>query len=223
MKNIVLCLVLSMITLYAQAYKGQVTDTSLNPLIGATVSFLSNDSTILLTTMTDTLGYYELNVTHYPAIIRIQSLGYKTINISISKEPDYVFKTVLEKMLYLLNEIVVTPEMVKHYGSHTSYRISQKEIANYANFAQAMNIVPFMTVTSSGNISYKGNSNIVLLLNGVKTTWVEIQALDKNDVSKIDVYENPPAQYTLVGASAVINIVTKRNIIGGEVSIGKQR
>lgn len=219
MKNIVLCLVLSMITLYAQVYKGQVTDTSSNPLIGATVSFLSNDSTILLTTMTDTLGYYELNVTHYPAIIRIQSLGYKTINISISKEPDYVFKTVLEKMLYLLNEIVVTPEMVKHYGSHTSYRISQKEIANYANFAQAMNIVPFMTVTSSGNISYKGNSNIVLLLNGVKTTWVEIQALDKNDVSKIDVYENPPAQYALVGASAVINIVTKRNIIGGNLSL----
>lgn len=70
-------------------------------------------------------------------------------------------------------------------------------------------------VTSSGNISYKGSSNVVMLLNGVQTTWAEIQSISKEDVNKVDVYENPPAQYALAGAYSVINIITRKMYPGG--------
>lgn len=210
---------MSMQTLYAWPYKGRILDAKANPIIGATAFVYRKDSTIQLMAVTDTLGYYHLDVAHYPIIVKIQSLGYKPQDVLINEEPDNVVETVLEDDQYLLNEVVVTPEMMQHYDSHTTYRIPQKEMANYTNFAQALNVVPFMTVTSSGSMSYKGNSDIVILLNGVQTTWVEIQALDKGDVSKVDVYENPPAQYALAGASSVINIITKRNVTGGNLSL----
>lgn len=218
MKSIGLCLFLVMHALSVWAYKGRVLDAKANPIIGATASVYREDVTIQLMAVTDTLGYYHLDVAHYPILVKIQSLGYKPQEVSIHEEPDNVVETVLEEDEFLLNEVVVTPEMMQHYESHTTYRISQKEMANYANFAQALNVVPFITVTSSGSMSYKGNSDIVILLNGVQTTWAEIQALDKGDVSKVDVYENPPAQYALAGATSVINIITKRNVTGGNLS-----
>lgn len=87
-------------------------------------------------------------------------------------------------------------------------------MANYSSFVQSMNIIPHMNITTQGAISYKGNPNIVLLLNGVATTYEELQSISKEDISKVDIYENPPAQYALNGASCVLNVITKKDITG---------
>lgn len=200
-------------------YKGRVLDINAIPIIGATASVISEDSTILSMSVTDTLGYYTLDLENFPATIRIQSLGYKSKDTLLAHKPDCLVETVLYEDTYQLGSITVTPEMMQHFDSHTSFRIPQNELGKYTNFGQALNMVPFMMVTSSGNISYKGSSNVVMLLNGVQTTWAEIQSLSKEDVNKVDVYENPPAQYALAGAYSVINIITRKNVSGGNLSL----
>ena len=200
-------------------YKGRVLDINAIPIIGATASVISEDSTILSMSVTDTLGYYTLDLENFPATIRIQSLGYKSKDTLLAHKPDCLVETVLYEDTYQLGSITVTPEMMQHFDSHTSFRIPQNELGKYTNFGQALNMVPFMMVTSSGNISYKGSSNVVMLLNGVQTTWAEIQSISKEDVNKVDVYENPPAQYALAGAYSVINIITRKNVSGGNLSL----
>lgn len=200
-------------------YKGRVLDVNANPIIGATASVMSKDSTILSMSVTDTLGYYVLEVAKFPAAIRIQSLGYQSKDTLVTHNPDCVVETVLNDDIYQLGSVTVTPEMMQHFDSHTSFRIPQIDLAKYTNFGQALNLIPFMMVTSSGNISYKGSSNVVILLNGVQTAWAEIQSLSKEDVNKVDVYENPPAQYALTGANSVINIITRKNLSGGNLSL----
>ena len=156
---------------------------------------LGKDSTVLLSVITDTLGYYQLAVKSYPAMVNVQSVGYQAQTFTLREEPASILKTSLREDQYQLKEVVVTSDMIRQYDSHTSYRISQKEIANYSNFGLALNTIPFLTVTTRGEMSYRGLPDVVVLLNGVRTSWQEIQALDKGDVSKVDVYENPPAQY----------------------------
>lgn len=219
MKKLVLYFVIGFQTLTVWAYKGQVLDQKGQPIIGAVASVLSKDSVAIVTAVADSIGYYQLPVKSYPAMVSIQSVGYQTKTFLLNEEPASIVKTTLLEDQYQLKEVVVTSDMIKQYDSHTSYRISQKEIANYSNFGLALNTIPFLTVTTRGEMSYRGLPDVVVLLNGVRTSWQEIQALDKGDVSKVDVYENPPAQYRLAGASAVINIITKRTLKGGNVSL----
>ena len=129
MKRVVLYLVICFQTLTVWAYKGQVVNQKGQPIIGAAVSMLGKDSTVLLSVITDTLGYYQLAVKSYPAMVNVQSVGYQAQTFTLREEPASILKTSLREDQYQLKEVVVTSDMIRQYDSHTSYRISQKEIA----------------------------------------------------------------------------------------------
>lgn len=171
MKKLVLYFVIGFQTLTVWAYKGQVLDQKGQPIIGAVASVLSKDSVAIVTAVADSIGYYQLPVKSYPAMVSIQSVGYQTKTFLLNEEPASIVKTTLLEGQYQLKEVVVTSDMIKQYDSHTSYRISQKEIANYSNFGLALNTIPFLTVTTRGEMSYRGLPDVVVLLNGVRTSW----------------------------------------------------
>jgi len=219
MKHFILFFLLLSNTTSLLAFNGKVVNTKGEPIIGASVLILKPDSTISNMAITDSVGLYNIRVEHFPVNMVVRSVGFKIVNITLEEEPKGQVVSVLEDEATSLDEVVITQEMMQHYDSHNSYRISQKDMARYTTFAQAMNEIPFINVSADGVMTYRGNSGIIVLLNGVKTTMAEVKALDKGDVQKVDVYENPPAQYALAGASAVINIITKRKIMGGNVAI----
>lgn len=212
-------LILLLQSTFCFAFKGKVVDTSNEPIIAATISVYTNDSVMQANAITDTLGIYNLSNIQYPAKIVFRHLLYTEKTIYLTEEPKEMLNTLLEEKSNLLNEVTINAELVKHYENHTSYKMLQKDMANYSSFVQSMNVIPHMNITSKGSISYKGDSNVVLLLNGVATTHEELQSLSKEDISKVDVYENPPAQYALNGASYVLNVITKRNITGGNIAL----
>lgn len=219
MKFYCLFLLLLLKESFLLAFDGKVVNTQGNPIVGASLLVLKLDSTIVGTAITDTIGQYNIKLKSYPVQIVIRSMGYRTAKIILTEKPNKCLETILEYEDIALKEVVVTPDMMQRYDSHNSFRISQKDMARYSTFAQAMNVIPFVNVSADGAMTYRGSSDIVVLLNGVKTTTAEVKALDKGDVLKVDVYENPPAQYALAGASAMINIITKRHITGGNVAI----
>ena len=167
------------------AFKGKVVDTSNEPIIAATISVYTNDSVMQTNAITDTLGIYNLSNIQYPAKIVFRHLLYTEKTIYLTEEPKEMLNTLLEEKSNLLNEVTINAELVKHYENHTSYKMLQKDMANYSSFVQSMNVIPHMNITSKGSISYKGDSNVVLLLNGVATTHEELQSLSKEDISKV--------------------------------------
>lgn len=118
-----------------------------------------------------------------------------------------------------LNEVVVTPEDVQEFTDRTSYRITMKDMARYANVLQSLNVIPNLTVLSNGSVFFEGNQNIKILIDGVDATIQEIQTLSKEDIDKIDVYQTPPLRFINQGVSAVIDIKLKSNIYGGNGGI----
>lgn len=123
--------------------------------------------------------------------------------------------TVILSLSTILNEIVVTPNDIQDFSTHTSYRISYKDMERYSNVLQSLNVIPNLTVLQNGGIFFEGDQNIKVLIDGVEATLPDIQTLSKEDVAKVDVYETPPLRFLTQGIDAVIDIRLKSEIYGG--------
>lgn len=118
-----------------------------------------------------------------------------------------------------LQEVVVTPKDVKEFATHTSYRISQKDMGRYPTVLQALNEIPNITVLSNGMLFFEGDENVKILIDGVDATTSEVQTLSKEDISKVDVYQIPPLRFIAQGVDAVLDIRLKSKIHGGNGAV----
>lgn len=127
--------------------------------------------------------------------------------------------TIRLSKLHSLNEVVIAKDLKTEYLTHESYQITLEQMKSYNNFYQALNEIPNLVVLSNGALFFEGNSNVKLLLNGVSTGMVELSSLAKDDVSKINVYKDPPARYATQGYASVIDILTKDRLYGGNMGV----
>ena len=118
-----------------------------------------------------------------------------------------------------LKEVVVTPSDVEEFDTHTSYRLSQKDMARYSNVLQSLNLIPNLTVLSNGGVFFEGQQNVKILIDGVEASMQEVQTLSKEDIAKVNVYKNPPARFLVQGVASVIDIQLKSNVYGGNVAL----
>lgn len=119
-----------------------------------------------------------------------------------------------------LQAVEVTPEDMTDFTTHTTYRLSQAAMQHYPNVMMSLNEIPNMTVLSNGATFYEGDQNIKILIDGIESTPQEIQALSKEDISKVEVYQTPPPRFLAQGVASVIDIKLKSRIFGGNGSIG---
>ena len=118
-----------------------------------------------------------------------------------------------------LGEVIVTPKDVEEFDTHTTYRLSEKDMARYTNVLQSLNEIPHLTVLSNGSVFFEGETNVRILVDGVEASLPEVQTLSKADIAKVNVYQNPPPRFLAQGVSSVIDIRLKSNIHGGNGAI----
>lgn len=167
--------------------------------------------------ISDARGIVNVNNSEVNYIISSKS-GYSTRLIKIDSITDSNSKIILPQEMDL-KEVVITPADVEDFDTHTSYRLSQKDMARYSNVLQSLNIIPNLTVLPSGALYYQGNENVKILIDGVEATMQEVQTLSKEDIAKVNVYQNPPPRFLAQGVSSVIDIQLKSNIYGGNVAL----
>lgn len=207
------------IGLYAQeTVRGRVISDTEGTLFNASVVMLSSqDSTMLAHSISDSLGCFSLDVNKLPQkyILRVTYIGYYPY------EGEYYQNDVgdikLKTNSQLLGEVVVKPSEMKRFASHDSYRLDPMKSKNYANFLESLSLIPSLTVTGWRTLTASDGGSVLILLNGVKVDEKELLVIDKGDVDHIDVYRNPPARFVSMGASMVIDVVTKNNVRGGNV------
>jgi outer membrane receptor protein involved in Fe transport len=115
----------------------------------------------------------------------------------------------------------------------TSYRAADMPVAAGGNATDVLRNIPSIEVDVDGNVSLRGNQNVVVLLNGRALTMTGdaltsfLQNLPANSIDRIEVIPNPSAKYDPEGMSGIINIVLKeqgsRGLSGGaNAGIGTQ-
>lgn len=118
-----------------------------------------------------------------------------------------------------IEELVVQGSTMTEKGVCRSYIIPRDNMRRYINVFQSLNEIPNLVVLPNNEIFYQGEGGVKLLLNGIDTSITEIRALDKDDISKVEVYSTAPARYMVEGYNSVVDIITKSSLVGGNASI----
>lgn len=85
---------------------------------------------------------------------------------------------------------------------------------------------PFLTVDGEGNVQLNGQTNFKVLLNGKETAMFTknvkeaLQSFPANLIKSIEVITTPSAKYDGEGVGGLINIITKKKVMGYNGNIG---
>ena len=169
-------------------------------------------------TISNDNGSYSLkNIAHGNYKITVSTLGFKTTK---SKE----FKLSTNKTLNFtlnednltLNEVVINSKrpIIKQTAEKLVVDLEKSEMLN-SNLQDVMRKVPGVLVTNNG-ISIAGKRGVRILINGKTTEYMDVETLLRDfpadNIAKIEVIEQPGAEYDATGSGAIINIILKKNV-----------
>ena len=125
-----------------------------------------------------------------------------------------------------LGTIMLQPEIlddVKVYGKAYTQKstVDKTTINASANMAaDSGTAIDILRQASSVNIqneeiSIRGNSNILVLMDGIPTTTTDLATIPAANIKSIEVITNPDASYDASGTGGIINIISKKSSLEG--------
>ena len=194
-----------------ESIRGKVVDTEVNPIVGVNcVLYSLPDSTQVAGTTTDLDGFFEMKVKENKEyLLQISFVGYKTLNRVCL--PGNLGEMVLNENTLLLDEVVVTPQILSTFGNKDQLMLSgsARKVGN--NALDAIGSLPqFKTNASSGDLVTVDNKSILVLIDGMRRPTRDLMLLKAEDIKKILFYSDPPARYAHENIGAVIDVTTRK-------------
>lgn len=150
--------------------------------------------------------------------LEVSMLGFKT-----KKSEKYVLSDAQSMQninfslaLDQLDEVVITAKkpIIKQTAEKIIVDISASSMIN-TNVQDVMKKIPGVIV-NNGNLNYAGQSNIRILINGKSTDYMDITSLLRempaDNIAKVELIQQPGAEYDAQGAGPLINIILKKNV-----------
>lgn len=203
----------------AGVFSGRVVDIDGTAVEGALAIGLKKDTTYVNSATTDSTGLFELPVVAEIRFVRIQSLGMKPVMLN-AERGDFG-EIILQAGESSLDEISVMADLLSQEGDKLIFRLTKEQLDKYPQVALALNEIPNMVVYRDRSAMFQGSSNLLFMLDGQKSTLTEIAAISKDDLARIEISQVPPARYANEQVTAVINVITKLGLYGGNVSVDK--
>lgn len=131
----------------------------------------------------------------------------------------------------VLGDVQVTAQAdrVRVDVDRTVYQISDDPILSGGSTSEALETIPSVEVGVDGDVSLRGVSNVVILIDGRPAPvgrefiGVYLQSLPAEAVERIEVVPNPSAAYQPDGSGGILNIVLREDKdvgAGGAVTLG---
>lgn len=114
-----------------------------------------------------------------------------------------------------LDEVVIISRrpIIRQTSEKLTIDFQKTELIN-TNLRDVMKKIPGVTITNN-NLSYAGRSNIRILIDGKNTDYLDVSSLMReipaNNISKVELINQPGAEYDAEGSGPLINIVLKKN------------
>jgi outer membrane receptor protein involved in Fe transport len=98
------------------------------------------------------------------------------------------------------------------------YRVDTDIQSFTGSAADVLNKIPSLDVDADGALSLRGDSNVTILIDGKPSGLTGGDALTQipgADIARVEVMNNPPAEFKAEGSGGVVNIITKTNKSAG--------
>lgn len=211
---------------------GIVSDSSKSLHLVTVRLFKENNTVPLQTALSDEKGNFQFSK---PApgnyILSFTHTGFteKRINITVTNTSEnmQVEPVQLSRASGILKEVVVNAQrpMVEQSDDKIVLNVEDDPTNKTGTAIDILRKTPFVTVDGNDDIKVNGKTNFKVLLNGRETAMFArnvkeaLQGFPGNLISKIEVITSPSAKYDGEGVGGLINIITKKKVVGYNGSI----
>ena len=164
------------------------------------------------------LGTYELQVSF---------LGFETVKRTVnvnSLEVDInLGEIAMTDEGLALEEVTVQGqrELIEERVDRTIYKAENDRTTAGGDATDVLRRVPMLSVDLNGNVSMRGSSNILVLIDNRPSAIAAssiadaLRQIPADEIKAVEVITSPSARFDAEGTSGVINIVTKKNNLQG--------
>ncbi len=206
---------------------GIVSD-STKPLSLVTVRLFKKNNTVpLQTTLSKENGSFQLNkpdTGNYMLSFTHTGFAEKQVTIKVEQQAGdmQIDPVQLSKATGMLKEVVVSSQrpMVEQSDDKIVFNVEDDPTNKTETAIDILRKTPFVTVDGEDNIKVNGKSSFKVLLNGRETSMFArnikevLRGFPGAVISKIEVITTPSAKYDGEGIGGLINIITKKKVVG---------
>jgi outer membrane receptor protein involved in Fe transport len=239
MKKLLLLILLSVIGIHTEAQEqspkgngkisGTVIDSGTNqPVEFSTIALTDAAGKTIDGTIADAKGKFTIHkIADGSYTVTISFIGYQNFTQRVvleGKKNDINLGTVkLSEEATQLNEVVVEAQkdLVEERVDRTIYNAENDATAKGGDATDVLKRVPMLTVDLDGNVSMRGSSNIMVLINNKPSTIMAnsvadaLKQIPADQIKTVEVITSPSAKYDAEGSAGIINIITKKNTLEG--------
>ena len=220
-------ILLAMLIIPVQAYaqqarctvSGRVIDGMNSPVAYASVS-VYKDNSPLTGTITDHEGKFSLKVAQGTDSCQlvVEFIGYSKVSqefVSDKSQLNLGAIVLKEDAISLEGATVSAKEVVqKSTVEHTTINASSNISSGKGTAIDILRSASSVSVADNG-IFIRGNSNILVLMDGVPTTASDLSTIPAGNIKSIEVITNPDASHDASGTGGIINIISKKTSVQG--------
>lgn len=199
----------------AQSITGKIVDEQGNAIQFANVAMLqSKDSVFVKGVVSDENGSFILNTPHQNGIVKVTCLGYRTVFLNVTD--DNLGVIILKEESMTLGDVIVKSSLPKSKLKNGAVitTVAGSILEKTGNIYNLLDRIPNVT-TQNGKINIFGIGEPVIYINGKKVRDnTELDRLNPDEISTVEVKQNPGAQYAS-NVKAVIRINTKKRTKDG--------
>jgi iron complex outermembrane recepter protein len=220
----------SMAQINETTVSGSAVDTKNVPVESATISLMKlKDSSIIKIAVSDKAGKFSFTGIPFGSYFTtISSVSFTKTNSSvfvISENNTSIIlgALILQELPKNLSAVVVTSKkpLIEQKIDRMVVNVDAS-VTNVGSTAlEVLEKSPGVTVDKDGNISLKGKSSVMVMIDG-KPSYLSgaelanlLGNMNSNQLSQIEIMTNPSAKYDAAGNAGVINIKTKKSITQG--------
>ena len=218
MRRITILIVLLANTLVAFAQngvKGRVVEADGTPVMYAAVMLESGRKTVA-GAMTEKDGTFLVSGDFKGKFtLQVSSIGYKTLKqelecpgTGMTDVGDIILK---EDPSLLMEAVVLAGETPKSVSvEKTRIQTESSVAAATGSVLEVIRGVSAVSVDGSGGVSIRGNSNVLILVDGIPTTLGGLESIPAANVQRIEIVTSPDVKYDSEGTGGIVNIISKK-------------
>lgn len=226
MKTLITSILILFIPMFSLAQKaavsGKVQDNATKEAIPyVTISIQDNTSKTIAVGVTDDKGIFNFEeLPNGKMTVSFNYIGYQnyiqTLEIISGKTKTELGTILLQADAVQLNTVEVTGQKssVSLKLDKKVFEVGKDVLSQNGSAHDVLNGVPSVTVSPTGGISLRGNSSVLILINGRQSGLTQSNSLDQiaaDQIERVEVITNPSSRYDASGSAGIINIVLKKN------------